>query len=217
MKKRILNSIKIFLPVFFTMAAICFSRGQDEAALSVRMWTNPGGGYFYSSQGSHVASIILRHLTGMELQAYIGEKLAEPMGFGGWGYETVWPVLGVAKLPHTFGGGGIALRSTDALRFAYLLLHQGRALGVDRCSAFPDTLTPKLVRQQELHDTALPLWRELACAGLPPAIHKAVQSAINNHDNGLPPRTGHFKRGVKRWLYAVRNAGRAFVSPIDRS
>jgi len=92
-----------------------------------------------------------------------------------------------------------------------------RALGVDRCSAFPDTLTPKLVRQQELHDTALPLWRELACAGLPPAIHKAVQSAINNHDNGLPPRTGHFKRGVKRWLYAARNAGKALVSPIDRS
>ena len=103
-----------------------FPRGQDETALSVRMWTDPGGGYFYSSQGSHVASIVLRHLTGMELQSYIGEKLAAPMGFGGWGYETVWPVLGGVTLPHTFGGGGIALRSTDALRFAYLLLRQGR-------------------------------------------------------------------------------------------
>jgi CubicO group peptidase (beta-lactamase class C family) len=103
-----------------------FSRGQDEAALNVRMWTDPGGGYFYSSQGAHVASIVLRHLSGMELQAYIGEKLAVPMGFGGWGYETVWPALGVTNLPHTFGGGGIALRATDALRFAYLMLRQGR-------------------------------------------------------------------------------------------
>lgn len=103
-----------------------FSRGQDVAALNVRMWTDPGGGYFYSSQGSHVASIVLRHLTGMELQAYIGAKLATPMGFGGWGYETVWPALGGVTLPHTFGGGGIALRSTDALRFAYLLLRRGR-------------------------------------------------------------------------------------------
>src|SRR6202030_1760074 len=28
--------------------------------------------------------------------------------------------------PHTPGGGGIAVHSTDALRFVYLLLHQGR-------------------------------------------------------------------------------------------
>jgi CubicO group peptidase (beta-lactamase class C family) len=103
-----------------------YSRGEDEAALGVRMWTDPGGGYFYSSQGAHVASIVARHLTGMELQAFIGEKLAAPMGFGGWGYETVWPVLGVGKLPHSFGGAGVALRATDALRFAYLLLRQGR-------------------------------------------------------------------------------------------
>jgi CubicO group peptidase (beta-lactamase class C family) len=31
-----------------------------------------------------------------------------------------------STLPHTPGGGGIALRATDAVRFAYLLLHQGR-------------------------------------------------------------------------------------------
>ncbi|HEY1207954.1 MAG TPA: hypothetical protein VGE85_01170 [Terracidiphilus sp.] len=92
-----------------------------------------------------------------------------------------------------------------------------RALGVDRCAAFPDTLTPKLVRRQEVSPHCVDLWRELLCPGLPPALYAAAQSAIHSCDAGLPPRTGHFKRGVKRWLYAVRNAGRALMAPIDPS
>jgi hypothetical protein len=92
-----------------------------------------------------------------------------------------------------------------------------RALGVDRCAAFPDTLTQELVRQQELsHDSAL-FWRELLCPGLPPTFQAAVQSAIHSYDAGLPPRTGHLKRGVKRWLYALLHSVRALMSPIDRS
>ncbi len=59
---------------------------QDSSALRVVMWTKPGEGYSYSSASAHVASIVLRHLTGMEMQQYIGEKLAGPMGFGAWGY-----------------------------------------------------------------------------------------------------------------------------------
>jgi CubicO group peptidase (beta-lactamase class C family) len=42
--------------------------GQDEAALQVPLWCNPGDGYSYSSQSPHVASIVLRHLVGMEMQ-----------------------------------------------------------------------------------------------------------------------------------------------------
>ncbi len=61
---------------------------QDTAALRVPMWTTPGGGYSYSSCSPHVASIVLRHLVGMEMQQYIQEKLAGPMGFGPWGYAT---------------------------------------------------------------------------------------------------------------------------------
>jgi CubicO group peptidase (beta-lactamase class C family) len=88
------------------------------------MWTEPGGGYFYSSQGVHVASIALRRLTGMEMQTYIDQKLARPMQFGGWGYGL--ERADGTKLQHTPGGGGIALRATDALRFGYLLLRKGR-------------------------------------------------------------------------------------------
>jgi CubicO group peptidase (beta-lactamase class C family) len=96
---------------------------QDISALRAVLWTKPGEGYSYSSASPHVASIVLRRLTGMEMQQYIAEKLAKPMGFGSWGYALH---RNGDTLPHTPGGGSIALRATDAVRFAYLLLHNGR-------------------------------------------------------------------------------------------
>jgi CubicO group peptidase (beta-lactamase class C family) len=96
---------------------------QDMSALRTPLWTNPGGGYSYASSSPHVASIVLRHLVGMEMQQYIDEKLAKPMGFGKWGYGTH---RGESTLPHTPGGGDVAVRPTDALRFEYLLLHKGK-------------------------------------------------------------------------------------------
>jgi CubicO group peptidase (beta-lactamase class C family) len=96
---------------------------QDTAALQQAMWTKPGEGYAYASNSPHVASIVLRHLVGMEMQQYIDLKLAQPMGFGSWGYAIH---RNGTTLPHTPGGGSIALRATDALRFTYLLLHNGR-------------------------------------------------------------------------------------------
>src|SRR4051794_39365417 len=123
------------------------SLDQDQGALRTPMWTEPGGGYFYSSQGVHVASIALRRLTGMEMQRYIDGKLAKPMQFGGWGYGM--ERSDGTKLQHTPGGGGIALRATDALRFGYLLLRKGRWNGnqvipgeyVQSCSV-PSPLNP---------------------------------------------------------------------------
>ena len=99
---------------------------QDQAALRTPLWTKPGGGYSYSSASPHIASIVLRNATGMELQQYIQEKLAGPMGFGVWGYALH---RNGNTLPHTPGGGSISLRATDALRLPYLLLHGGRWAG----------------------------------------------------------------------------------------
>ncbi len=96
---------------------------QDQSALHTPLWTDPGHGYSYTSQSPHIASIVLRHLVGMEMQQYIDEKLAKPMGWGGWGYALN---RGDNKLAHTPGGADCAIRSTDNLRFGYLLLHQGR-------------------------------------------------------------------------------------------
>lgn len=97
--------------------------GQDASAYHVPMWTKPGEGYSYASASPHIASIVLRNLVGMEMQQYIEEKLAGPMGFGPWGYAIH---RNGNTLPHTPGGGSIALRGTDAVRFAYLLLNRGQ-------------------------------------------------------------------------------------------
>ena len=96
---------------------------QDLSALHTPLWTKPGSGYSYASNSPHIASIVLRNLTGMEMQQYIQEKLAGPMGFGAWGYALH---RNGTTLPHTPGGGSIALRATDAVRLPYLLLHNGR-------------------------------------------------------------------------------------------
>ena len=98
----------------------------DQSALRTPLWCKPGEGYSYASGSPHIASIVLRHLVGMEMQEYINEKLAKPMQFGRWGYAMR---RNGVLLAHTPGGGSIALRSTDALRFAYLLLHKGRWQG----------------------------------------------------------------------------------------
>ena len=41
---------------------------QDLAALRTPLWTKPGAGYSYASNSPHVASIVLRNVTGMELR-----------------------------------------------------------------------------------------------------------------------------------------------------
>lgn len=86
------------------------------------LWCDPGGGYSYSSASIHIVSIIIRHITGMELKEYEETHLAQPLGWGRWGYGYKNSPL----VNYTPGGGGIALRSTDMLRFGYLLLHQGK-------------------------------------------------------------------------------------------
>jgi CubicO group peptidase (beta-lactamase class C family) len=95
----------------------------DAVALHQPLWTKPGEGYSYATSSPHLASIVLRRLVGMEMQEYMEQKLAKPMEWGRWDYCLHRPGL---AMDHTPGGGSIALRATDALRFAYLLLHEGR-------------------------------------------------------------------------------------------
>ena len=95
----------------------------DISSIRTPLWIQPGGGYSYSSPAPHIASIVLRHVTGMELQDYINDRLAKPMGWGAWAYCLH---RGTITLPHANGAGSIAVHATDALRFCYLLLHNGR-------------------------------------------------------------------------------------------
>ncbi len=103
----------------------------DPVALHEKLWCAPGTCYSYATSSPHLASIVLRRLTGMEMEQYIREKIAKPLGFGEWGYAMYRPKLKAGidaqgRLEHTPGGGSIVVRSTDVLRFVYLLLHQGK-------------------------------------------------------------------------------------------
>lgn len=98
-------------------------RDLDQSSLKVPLWTDPGSGYSYSSPSPHIASMVLRRVTGMELEDYISAQLAEPMGWGPWAYCLH---RGDFVMPHANGAGSIALHATDALRFGYCLLHEGR-------------------------------------------------------------------------------------------
>jgi len=97
-----------------------FNKKQRYSAAT--LWCKPGGGYSYATASIHIASMIVRHVSGMELQEYLQKHLAEPTGWGRWGYGYEY----AKQVTHTPGGGGITLRAKDMLRFGYLLLHDGR-------------------------------------------------------------------------------------------
>jgi len=98
-------------------------RDIDGSSLRTPLWCAPGAGYSYSSPAPHIASMVLRHVTGMELQDYVDLRLARPMGWGAWGYCLH---RGDFTMPHANGAGSTALHATDALRFGYCLLRNGR-------------------------------------------------------------------------------------------
>lgn len=103
----------------------------DDFAMKQTLWCAPGECYSYSTSSSHIPAMIVRKLTGMEMEDYMRLRLTGPLGFGTWGYAMYRPKLksGIdadGRMLHTPGGGSIAVRSTDVLRFAYLMLHQGR-------------------------------------------------------------------------------------------
>jgi CubicO group peptidase (beta-lactamase class C family) len=103
----------------------------DAFALKQPLWCAPGGCYSYGTSNPHLASIVLRRLTGMEMEDYMRLRLTGPLGFGTWGYAMYRPKLksGIdenGRMLHTPGGGSNAVRSTDVLRFALLLLHEGK-------------------------------------------------------------------------------------------
>lgn len=103
----------------------------DGFALKQTLWCAPGECYSYSTATSHLPAMIVRKITGMEMEEYMRQRLTGPMGFGTWGYAMYRPKLkgGIdsnGRMFHTPGGGSIAVRSTDMLRFGYLMLHEGR-------------------------------------------------------------------------------------------
>lgn len=99
------------------------ARQADGRVLSTgTLWCDPGQGYSYATSSISIAGIMIRHLTGRELDDYVQTHLAAPLGWQHWG----WGYKNSRSLKHIPGGGGIAVRPTDMLRFGYLLLRKGR-------------------------------------------------------------------------------------------
>ncbi len=103
----------------------------DSFALHQSLWCAPGECYSYGTSMPHLASIVVRRLTGMEMEDYLRSRLTDPLGMATWGYAMYRPQLkgGIDKegrMYHTPGGGSNAMRSTDVLRFAYMMLHEGK-------------------------------------------------------------------------------------------
>lgn len=102
--------------------------GKEEARQGTRrtttatLWCDPGRGYSYATSSIHLAGVMLQHVTGQDLHDYVDEHLAMPLGWGRWGFGY----RGAGQLTRMSGGGGIALRATDMLRFAYMLLREGK-------------------------------------------------------------------------------------------
>lgn len=94
----------------------------DRPTSAETLWCEPGGGYSYATSSAHIASMVVRQISGMELGDFLRTRLAEPIGWGRFtfGYRNSKSVT------HTPGGGGIAVRGTDMLRFGYLLLREGQ-------------------------------------------------------------------------------------------
>lgn len=95
---------------------------RDRPFTAASLWCEPGQGYSYATASIHLASMMVRHVSGVEMEEYLTSRLAEPLGWGRWGFAY----RHAREVDHTPGGGGIALRATDMLRFGYLLLNQGR-------------------------------------------------------------------------------------------
>ncbi len=98
-------------------------RDLDRSSLEVPLWCDPGAGYSYSSPSPHIASIVLRNVSGMELKDYIHERLAKPQGWGAWDYCLH---RGNFVMPHANGAGSTALHATDVMRFGYCLARNGQ-------------------------------------------------------------------------------------------
>jgi CubicO group peptidase (beta-lactamase class C family) len=98
-------------------------REIDESSLRVPLWCEPGAGYSYSSPSPHIASIVLRNVSGMELKDYIHERLAKPQGWGAWNYCLY---RGDVVMKHANGAGSTALHATDVMRFGYCLAQGGK-------------------------------------------------------------------------------------------
>lgn len=96
---------------------IAFGQRADAAGrTAATLWCEPGAGYSYATSSIHLVSVVIRHVSGMELEEFLRRHIAGPLGFGTWGFG-----YRNRTLRHTPGGGGICLTARDLARFGEML------------------------------------------------------------------------------------------------
>ncbi|HZO57017.1 MAG TPA: serine hydrolase [Bryobacteraceae bacterium] len=96
-------------------------RPDAAGRTAATLWCKPGAGYSYATVSPQLASIIIRHVSGMELEEFLRRHIAVPLDFGTWGFG-----YRNRDLRHTPGGGGICLTGRDLAKFGELLRNRGR-------------------------------------------------------------------------------------------
>jgi CubicO group peptidase (beta-lactamase class C family) len=198
------------------------------------LWVEPGGGYSYATASIHLASILLRHVSGMELEAYVREKLARPMGWERWGWGYKQEIRN-----HTPGGGGIAIRPTDMLRFGYLLLSGGAWDGQQlvpadyvRKASQPSPYNPHFDYSLQFNVNGRGYWQDVPrdafwktgsggyCLYIVPSLDLVVfkmggrDSQYSPENTGLPPAPGFVYDGSREDWRAVEEPG---VDPYHKT
>lgn len=93
----------------------------DPAAINTGMWCDPGAGYSYATAGVHLVSMLVRHVSGVELEEYLRQRVAGPLGWKSLSFGYTRP-----EVTHTPGGGGIQVRGADMIRFGEMMLREGK-------------------------------------------------------------------------------------------
>ncbi|HET8547684.1 MAG TPA: serine hydrolase [Bryobacteraceae bacterium] len=181
----------------------------DETAFHEGLWCDPGGGYSYATSSPHLVSMMLRHVTGIELEQFVRTHIAGPLRWGrfGWGYRQ--------HLKHTGGGGGVAAQPRDMLRFASMLVQKGQWNGrqviprdyVEHCSR-SSPYNPHYPYSLQFHGNDTGFWPDLPrdlfwktgsgghCIYMAPSLELAVYKMGGRDDQydsantGLEPAPG---------------------------
>jgi len=101
-----------------TTAQLEWSDDWVQFTLDQPMDADPGTKWAYNSGGSHLMSAVIRHATGMTIDAYAEQHLFGPLGITDYYWKRE-----PTGLPDT--EGGLYLEAADLAKIGYLYLHDG--------------------------------------------------------------------------------------------
>lgn len=90
-----------------------------KAYFDIPLSRKPGDKFAYNTGASYMLAVVLEKSTGVRLDAYLNERLFEPLGFGQWFWLT-------CPRGYNVGGYGLNVLTEDIAKFGQCLLDNGR-------------------------------------------------------------------------------------------